>query len=100
MGDIQNAVGQTIMVKGHVSNIQWQHIIRFNKENPIISYVDLDDGFQIVVYSKEILPNKENILIKGKIIKINGPSKRPGESKVDDTYSEYQMIVEDILNQT
>lgn len=100
MDDIRNAVDQTIMVKGHVSNIQWQHMIRYDKENPIISYVDLDDGFQIVVYSKGKLPNKESILIKGKIIKISGPSKRPGETKVDDTYSEYQMIVEDILNHT
>jgi hypothetical protein len=98
MEDVRNAVNSTITIKGHISNVQWQHLIKYDHNYPIISYLDLEDSFQIVLYSKTELPKDKELLLKGKVIQIHGSSKRPGETKVDETYSEYQFVVEEILN--
>ena len=59
-----------------------------------VEYLDLNDGNQIVIYSKIPIKCKRNVKIKGKVIEVRGKSKRPGDTS-EIIYKEYQIIVED-----
>jgi hypothetical protein len=89
-------VGKMVTIKGHVSNIMWQHLMAYNKAYPHNSYFEIPDNNQIVLYSKNPLPNDRELTVTGKVIEVRGSSKRPGEreSKVDDTYVEYHLLVD------
>jgi hypothetical protein len=89
---LKTNLGNIITLKGKLSNIQWQHMIKFVDTHQNINYVDLRNDYQIVVYTKEEITCDKQIELKGKIIKLRG-SKR-SKSKVNDSYVEYQMIVD------
>ncbi len=84
--------GKTIKIVGKISNIMWQHVQTYIEANPTINYVDLEDGFQIIIYTKEPIPCPENVEILGKVIKVGG-SKDP-RSKISDGHCEYHVIAE------
>ena len=97
MLSLKNSVGKSITLTGKISKIMWQHIFGHFPSHPIENFFDLPDDSQLVVYSTEPLPEKFDLEITGKVIEIYGPPKRPEEkqeSKVDDTYSEYHILLE------
>lgn len=91
LDEIITALGKNITVTGSISEIIWQHLISYQNDFPHSSYFDLKDGYQVVLYSKDRIPKNKKIEITGKVIKIKGPSKRL--SKVNEDYSEYQILV-------
>ncbi len=88
------AVNTKIFVSGSISQEPWQHIIFNPKGFPFFFYFDLEDDYQIVIYSKTDIPDtSEPIRIFGKIIAVEAGSKRPG-TKIQEKFTEYQMLVE------
>ncbi len=87
-------VGNKISIVGIISNTPWQHLIDYNEEYSNIGYLDLEDGSQIVIYSKKNIKCEKKVRIKGKVIEVSGKSKRPGDTS-EEVYREYQIIVED-----
>ncbi len=69
-----------------------QHMINPQKKYPVIEYILLPDGGEIVAYLKENI-KFDKFLVYGTSIKITGKSKRPGSTQV---YTEYQVVVDKI----
>ena len=93
MMDLKNKVGKKITLEGKISDIPWQHIIKSVITHKHIYYFDLKDETQIVIYAKNGIDCRNNLVIEGEIIEVKAPSKRP--SKIDDiTYVEYHMLVD------
>ena len=91
---LKNKVGKKIAVKGKISAIPWQHMIKDVENHNHIYYFDLEDEHQIVIYSKTELSCAESLQITGEVVEVRGKSKRP--SKIDDvTYVEYHIILDD-----
>lgn len=78
-----------VMFQGEITGLINQHMIAMNEAYPFTQYVDTDIG-QLVVYSKDAIPEKTKVTIYGKMIKIGGGSKRPGEQERK-YYYEYQI---------
>ncbi|MHA1991382.1 MAG: hypothetical protein ACW981_05385 [Candidatus Hodarchaeales archaeon] len=89
---ILNSLGESITISGQISEVIWQHMISYQPEYPHSDYFDLEDEYQIVIYCKEKIEIKTTIEITGKVIKVSGQPKRP--TKVNEEYSEYQMLVD------
>ena len=84
--------GKIIKIIGKVSNIMWQHIQTYIETHSTINYVDLEDGFQIITYSKEPISCSENVEIVGKVIKVGGHIDL--RSKISNGQCEYHIIAE------
>lgn len=80
--------GQKVMVIGQISQVQWQHTIRYIETHPVALNFDMND-MQIIVYSKNEINTNEKIRIIGKVIKVDWKSEKSGE------FSEYHIIVDD-----
>ena len=91
--DFESNVGKNIKMIGKIAEAIWQHLTTFIDSHPFMNYFDLDDGYQIVIYTKDSIPCKEKIEIIGKLIKVEGKRKNP-RSKINDEYFEYQLIVD------
>ncbi|MFX1419736.1 MAG: hypothetical protein ACFE9N_12515 [Promethearchaeota archaeon] len=91
--DFEGNVGKIVRIRGKISEIIWQHLTIFIDTHPYMSYFDLEDEYQIVIYTKDSISCKEKLEIIGKLIKTEGNRKNP-RSKIDDKYFEYQLIVE------
>jgi hypothetical protein len=91
--DFKNNLGKKVKIIGRIAKEIWQHLTTFLDSHPYMNYFDLDDGYQIVIYTKDSISCKENIEIIGKLIKVEGKRKNP-RSKVNDKYFEYQLIVD------
>lgn len=87
------SVGEKITLTGKISKIPWQHLIKFINDGDHINYFDLDNGEQIVIYSREPITCRGKMKINGEVILTKGSSKRPQKIK-DDTYQEYQLLVD------
>ena len=87
-------IGKTISLIGSVSPTPWQHLIEIKETYENIEYLDLEDGNQIVVYSRKSIKCEGRIKITGKVIEVAGRSKRPGDTS-ESVYSEYQIVVDD-----
>jgi hypothetical protein len=95
-------VDQAIQLEGQCSKIMWQHLMGFFLEYPHQAYFDLDDGSQTVIYSKQKITSECRLQLTGKVIALRGGSKRPKsskngdnrETKVDETYVEYHLLVD------
>ena len=91
---LKDKVGEKIAIKGKISDIPWQHMIKDVENHSHIYYFDLEDGDQIVIYSAVELYCNRSLLVTGEVIEVKGKSKRPG--KIDDvTFVEYHMIIDD-----
>jgi hypothetical protein len=90
--NIINSLGENVTISGHISEVIWQHMISYQPEYPHSEYFDLEDDHQVVIYCKEKIDTREQIEITGKVIKVSGQPKRP--TKVNEEYSEYQILVE------
>ncbi len=83
--------GKSINVVGKISNIMWQHIQTYLETHPHDNYFDLENGFQIIIYSKDPISCDEKVEIIGKVIKVEGI--RDSRSKADGL-SEYHLVVD------
>jgi len=90
--DFEGNVGKIVRIIGKISKVIWQHLTVFIDTHPYMSYFDLEDEYQIVIYTKNSISCKEKLEIIGKLIKTEGTRKNP-RSKVNDEYFEYQLIV-------
>lgn len=87
------SVGEKITLTGKISKIPWQHLIQFFSDREHINYFDLENGEQIVIYSREPITYIGKMKINGEVILTKGSSKRPQKIK-DETYQEYQLLVD------
>ncbi|MFC1655444.1 hypothetical protein ACFL3C_01115 [Patescibacteria group bacterium] len=84
--------GNTVRIKGQLSRIPSQHMINIPDGYEHVDYFDFNDGDQIVFYANELVScNKDDIILTGEIIEIEGTSKRPDS---DEPFTELQLLVE------
>jgi len=91
--DFSKQVDKTVTVTAKLSHIPWPHIIASVNRHHFREYFDLDDKYQIVIYLKSPIPEKGRIAITGKVIGVQGGSKRPGDAK-SEPYTEYHIVVD------
>ncbi|MFW9818379.1 MAG: hypothetical protein ACFFE5_02120 [Candidatus Thorarchaeota archaeon] len=91
--DFEGNVEKTVRIIGKLSKVIWQHLTTFFDTHPFMNYFDLDDGYQIVIYTKDSITCEEKIEINGKLIKTENTRKNP-RSKINDEYFEYQLLVD------
>ncbi len=90
---LKDKVGKTIALIGKISDIPWQHMIKIVENHNHIYHFDLEDGDQIVIYSKVEIHCTRSLSVAGEVIEVRGKLKRP--SKIDDvTYVEYHIIID------
>jgi len=91
--DLTNNIEKKVKIVGEMGKAIWQHLTTYIESHPFMNYFDLQDGHQIVIYTKEEISCKEKIELKGKIIKVESQHKNP-RSKISDRFSEYQLITD------
>ncbi|MHA2391531.1 MAG: hypothetical protein ACXAEX_06150 [Promethearchaeota archaeon] len=91
--DFENNIGNEVKIEGMIAKEIWQHLTVFLDSHPYMHYFDLEDGHQIVIYTKDAISCAEEIEIIGRVIKAEGQHKNP-RSKTTDDYFEYQLIVD------
>ncbi|MHA1451423.1 MAG: hypothetical protein ACTSRD_01025 [Promethearchaeota archaeon] len=99
--DYESVLGKEIEIRGKISTIIWQHMIVSMYDYPEISYFSLldeqgEEYHQLVVYSKEKIPESGIHTLRGRMIKSEGETKHPDEERRK-YYYEYQFIVEEII---
>jgi hypothetical protein len=90
--DFSGNLGKSVKIIGHISKVMWQHLTVFFDTHPYMNYFDLDDGYQIVIYTKDSISCEDKIEVNGKLIKTEETRKNP-RSKINDEYFEYQLLV-------
>ncbi len=91
--DFENNLGKEIKIVGKIAEEVWQHITSFVESHPYMNYFDLDDGHQIIIYTKDEISCNEKLEVKGQLIKVESKHKNP-RSKIVDKYFEYQLLVD------
>jgi len=91
--DFIKNLGKQVKMIGKISKVMWQHLAIFVNSHPHMNYFDMDDGYQILIYTKENITCEEKIEIIGKLIKVEGERKNP-RFKIHDDYIEYQLLVD------
>jgi len=91
--DLENNLGKKVKIVGEIGKAIWQHLTTYYDSHPFMNYYDLNDGHQIVIYTKDEISCKEKIELIGKIIKVESQHKNP-RSKISDRFSEYQLITD------
>jgi hypothetical protein len=91
--DFELNIDKEVKITGKIAEEIWQHITTFSDSHPYMHYFDLDDGHQIVIYTKDEISCKEKLEATGKLIKVTSKHKNP-RSKITDKYYEYQLLVD------
>ena len=91
--DFAGNVGKNVKIIGKIAKEIWQHLTTFIDSHPYLNYFNLDDDYQIVIYTKDIISCDEKVEIMGNLIKLENKRKNP-RSKIHDEYFEYQLLVE------
>jgi len=91
--DFKSNLGKEVKIIGKIAEEIWQHLTTFIESHPYMNYFDLDDGHQIVIYTKDEISCKEKLETTGKLIKVESKHKNP-RSKITDKYFEYQLLVD------
>lgn len=89
--------GQEVIVYGRLTDEIHQHMVQPPPKHQKIAYLKPDIGGQMVIYlAKDTPVCKGALKLTGEVVELRGPSKRPGgpPSKVDDTYVEHQLRVD------
>lgn len=86
--NLSKYLGQKVTVKGKISQVQWQHTIKFIETHPFALNFDMND-LQIIIYSKTDIRTEEPIEVTGKVIKVDWKSEKAG----NDEFAEYHVIV-------
>jgi len=74
-------IRKRISLIGTISTTPWQHLIKISETHEIIDYLDLEDGEQIVIYSRIPIKCEKKVQITGKVIEVTGKSKRPDRKR-------------------
>lgn len=88
--DLKNFVGKKVVVDGMISEIPWQHLMNPPSTHPVKIYFDVGK-FQIVIYTKKKISCGKTLKVFGTVIQLQGAGKG---SKVDETYTEYHVVVD------
>ncbi|MFX1308274.1 MAG: hypothetical protein ACFE8C_01110 [Promethearchaeota archaeon] len=91
--DFEGNVGEKVKLIGKIAKEIWQHLTTFLDSHPFMNYFDLEDGYQIVIYTKDSISCEDKVEIRGELIKKEGKRKNP-RSKMNDKYFEYQLLVD------
>ncbi|MFX1279351.1 MAG: hypothetical protein ACFFA3_08030 [Promethearchaeota archaeon] len=91
--DFESNIGKKVKIIGNLASEIWQHITTYIESHPYMNYFDLEDGHQIVIYTREDLSCNKQIEATGKLIKAEANHKNP-RSKITEKYFEYQLIVD------
>ena len=91
--DFEGNVGEKVILIGKIAKEIWQHLTTFFDSQPFMNYFDLEDGYQIVIYTKDSISCENKVEIRGELIKMEGKRKNP-RSKMNDKYFEYQLLVD------
>ncbi|MBY9004207.1 MAG: hypothetical protein KGD73_09575 [Candidatus Lokiarchaeota archaeon] len=91
--DFERNVGKKVKFQGKISDIMWQHFTIKTGEHPYMKYIDVNETFQIVVYSKQEITCKTNIELTGELIKVGNKGNDP-RYKIHDEFFEYQLIAD------
>ena len=89
--DFENNIGKIVKIKGKVATAIWQHLIIQADGYPYMNYIDLDENYQIVVYSKSQIVCENDLEMIGEVLKVKGGSKDPRSKIHDDIYYEFQF---------
>jgi hypothetical protein len=89
--DLGGRVGAKVKLEGRISNVPWQHMIRWPEGYPQIAYFDFELGRQTVLYSKSAIACPGPLTVWGTVLKIQGETKRPGS---DEPVVEYHILVD------
>ena len=90
---LENNVGNIVKVKGRISKVIWQHMTAFINSHSHMNYFDLDDSYQIIVYTKDEISCYGQIEITGKVTKLESDYNNP-EVKISDKFTEYHIIAD------
>ena len=104
ISDYEGVLGKEIEITGKISTVVWQHMIALQDNYPEINYFSIVDEngeeyHQLVVYSKENLPDSGTLTLKGRMIKSEGETKHPDEERRK-YYYEYQFIAENFTKES
>jgi hypothetical protein len=91
--DFEGKVGKTIKVSGTLTEEIWQHFTILVETHPFMNYFNLEDGYQIVIYTKESISSQGELELIGKLIKAEYQRVNP-RSKINEEYFEYQVLVD------
>ncbi len=91
--DLEDNLEQKVVIVGEIAEAIWQHLTTYVDSHPFMNYFDLNDGHQIVIYTKNSISCKEKIEVIGKLIKVESQHKNP-RSKISDKFSEFQLITD------
>jgi len=91
--DFENNLEKEVKIIRKIAQEIWQHITSFVESHPYMNYFDLEDGHQIVIYTKDEISCKEKLEATGQLIKVESKHKNP-RSKIFDKYFEYQLLVD------
>ena len=91
--DLTDHIGKKVKITGKKAKAIWQHLTKLVDTHPFMTYFDLEDGHQTVIYSKEDITWEEKLEVTGTVIKVEGQHKNP-RSKIQDKFSEYHIVVE------
>ena len=91
--DLIDNLEKKVKIVGEISKVMWQHLTIYVDSHPFMNYFDLNDGHQIIIYTKESISCKERIEVIGKIIEVESQHKNP-RSKISDKFSEYHLITD------
>ena len=88
LGPLNNTL---VEIEGRISRLPWQHIIGAPEGYREMYYFDLEGGAQIVIYAKTPIACEGPLTVWGRVIEIEGQSKRP-DTKAQ--VSEYHIAVD------
>lgn len=89
-------VGRNVELRGRISDVVWQHLVGSFPGRPHSYYFDVGSS-QIIIYSAAPIDCRDSLAVRGRVVEIRGPSKRPGNegsTKVDESYAEYHILVD------
>jgi hypothetical protein len=93
--DLSRHVDEVLELQGSKAAIPWQHMVT-TVEGKTASYLDLEDGNQVVVYLPKGGWPAQRVVLRARVMKVEGRSKRPGAAGAARVVVEYQLDVLDI----
>jgi hypothetical protein len=89
-GALQGREGMRVVIEGRVASEIWQHMMAPPPGYSHETYFDMG-GYQIVIYSKELIHCSATVRATGTVLKIEGSSKDPRRKEA---VTEYHVAVD------
>lgn len=93
--DLAAHLGETVTLKGVLSDTPWQHPVAPPEDHLRISYLDISEKHQVVIYTRDEVTCGETkaMEVKGEVIEIEVPMKRRG-NEPPSTLRAIQVVAE------